>query len=448
MAWSKLSVGFWLTSSVLASGLVSACSSTTDPIKAGPTTGGTPPTTTTGGTAAAGASGSGGTDAASGSATGGTSSGGAMGRPPVDGKCGANSVKRAADGLCYCQPATLTSCSNGCGDLQTDPDRCGDCDTKCEASQACRAGKCTAAPTVLVPAAAGCTSIKLAVADGTLYWTDKGHGTVQSVPTAGGTAKSLVTGQLAPTQLAVNGGALYWLASGAKSVMTATLAGGTPTEVVKSATDDIAAFTFSEDGKTLYFSAGRFVNKTTAAPGGTVTEVGHEDSGLPHALAVSGNLVAYPADLNGDVDIMTMTEGTPSVCASPDSKTATNANCARVARSQGGLYLDASYIIDGDAYWLNGPQVVTSPADVPDGTNNFVATATNPAALAGTALTIVDKQVYFADDTGTVYHSGLMVSAVVETLARAQKNPMSIAADASNVYWANTDCSIMSVPLK
>lgn len=444
MAWSKLSVGFWLASGFVISGVATACSSTTDPIKAGPTTGGTPSMTTTGGSAT---SGSGGAVAASGTAAGGASGGG-MGRPPVDGKCGPSSVKRAADGLCYCQPATLTSCSNGCGDLQTDPDRCGDCDTKCEASQACRAGKCTASPTVLVPAAEGCRSIKLAVADGTLYWTDEGHGTVQSITVAGGTAKSLVTGQMAPTQIAVNGTALYWLASGAKSIMTATLAGASPTEVVKSATDAIAAFTFSEDGKSLYFSAGRFVNKTTAAPGGTVTEVGHEESGLPHALAVAGKLIAYPADLNGDVDIMTEVAGTPAVCASPDSKTDTNSSCARVARSQGGLYLDASYIVDGDAYWLNGPQVVTSPADVPDGTNDFVATATNPAALAGTALTIVDKQVYFADDTGTVYHSGLMVNAVVETLARAQKSPMSIAADANNVYWANTDCSIMSVPLK
>ncbi|HEX2871435.1 MAG TPA: hypothetical protein VHP33_09270 [Polyangiaceae bacterium] len=77
----------------------------------------------------------------------------------------------------------------------------------------------------------------------------------------------------------------------------------------------------------------------------------------------------------------------------------------------------------------------------------LVAVATKALVPSGTALTIVDKQVYFADDTGTVYHSGLMVNAVVETLARAQKSPMSIAADANNVYWANTDCSIMSVPL-
>lgn len=447
MAWSKLSVGFWLASGVLASGLVSACSSTTEPIKAGPTTGGTPPTTTTGGSATGGSGGASAGSAASGAATGGTAGGG-MGMPPIDGKCGPNSVKRAADGLCYCQPATLTACSNGCGDLQTDPDRCGDCDTKCGETQACRGGKCTAAPTVLVPAIAGCNSIKLAVADGTLYWTDKGHGIVQSIATMGGVAKPLVTDQAAPTQIAINGTALYWLASGAKAIMTSTLAGATPTEVVKSATDDIAAFTFSEDGKTLYFSAGRFVNKTTAAPAGAVTEVGHEESGLPHALAVSGKLIAYPADLNGDVDIMTEVAGTPAVCASPDSKTETNSSCARVARSQGGLYLDASYIIDGDAYWLNGPQVVTSPADVPDGTNNFVATATNPKALAGTALTIVNKQVYFADDTGTLYHSGLTVNAEVEVLARAQKSPTSIAADDTNLYWANTDCSIMSVPLK
>lgn len=251
---------------------------------------------------------------------------------------------------------------------------------------------------------------------------------------------------MAPTQLTVNGGALYWLASGTKQIMTATLTGTTATEVVKSPSDAIFGFTFAEDGKTLYFSAGTKINKTSAN-GGAVVEVGHEESGVPHALAVAGDLVAFPADLNGDVDIMTMVSGTPSVCASLDSTLATNSSCSRVARSQGGLYLDSIYIVGDDAYWLNGTQVVSSPTKATPA-NDTVATATDPNALVGTTMAIVKDHVYFADDTGSIYQAPLMVNADVATLARGQLSPTAITADDDNVYWANTDCSIMSTPLK
>jgi hypothetical protein len=252
---------------------------------------------------------------------------------------------------------------------------------------------------------------------------------------------------MAPSQIAVNGASLYWLAGGTKQIMTATLAGATPTEVVKSATDEIGGFTFSEDGKKLYFSAGTKISKTSATPGGAITEVGHEESGIPRALAVSGNLVAFPADLNGDVDIMTMVEGTPSVCASADSTVATNTSCARVARSQGGLYLDAVYIVGDFAYWLNSAQVVRSPTKTAP-SNDPVLTDPDPNALSGTAMAIVKDQVYYADDQGSVYRSPLMINAEVATVARGQLKPTSITADDNNVYWANTNCSIMSAPLK
>jgi hypothetical protein len=109
------------------------------------------------------------------------------------------------------------------------------------------------------------------------------------------------------------------------------------------------------------------------------------------------------------------------------------------------------YIVGDNAYWLNGPQVVTSPANIPDGassTNNTVATASNPNALAGTAMAIVKDQVYFSDDTGSIYAAALKVNADVATIARGQMSPTSITADDTNVYWANADCSIMSAPLK
>jgi hypothetical protein len=456
MASSKLCVGLVLASGLLVSSLVSACGEKVEEIKPGPSPGGSSTlphggATGTGG-ATGGTSGAGGVSGGSGGAATGGAAGAGMGVPPVGGKCVTNAVKHAADGLCYCQPSTLTMCTDGCGDFPTDPDHCGNCTTKCEAAQACTAGKCTASPKVLAPAVAGCGSMMLTIASGTVYWTDKLHGTVNSVAAAGGAPKALVTGQTGAEQIAVNGAALYWIANGTtvKQIMTSPLAGGTATAVLKTApTGDIHGFTFSEDGKTLYYSTDKLINKTpiTGAGAGTITEVGHEEKGIPHALAVAGDLIVYPAQVTGDIDVMKMVDGTPASCASPDSAVP-NTNCDRLARSQGNLYDSAVYLIEGNAYWLNGNQVTGNPVVNPTGVNDIIAQATSANVMNGTALTILNKVVYFTDDSGYVYSAPLMKNAPVTTLARAQMKPTSIAADAANLYWANGDCSIVALPLK
>jgi hypothetical protein len=270
------------------------------------------------------------------------------------------------------------------------------------------------------------------------------HGTVKSIATTGGTAMPVATGQMAPTLISVNGTSVYWLATGSKAIMKST-AGGAPQSVTTS-TGDIGGFTLSADGNTLYFASGVTVNKTSTTPGGTVTEVGHEDKGIPHALTVEGNLIGYPAKGTGDVDIMTMVDGTPAVCAS-ESSTLVNKNCVRVARSQGSLYYDNIYILMGQAYWGNDAVVQTATASDTTGVDTNVAgNVGNAQSLA--AFSITGQTVYFADDTGFVYQAPLMKNATPAALARGQMGITAIVADANNAYWANGDCSIMSLPLK
>jgi len=362
---------------------------------------------------------------------------------PVGGKCVPGALKHD-DGLCYCQPTTLTYCSTGCADLPTDPDHCGDCDTKCQDTQVCSSGKCGASPTVLVPAATGCGALHLALSAGTLYWSDQMHGTVQSIATAGGgAAKPVASTQMAPTIVVVNGTDVYWLATGAKSVMVSS-AGAAAKVVATSATDAINGFTLSEDGKSLYYAAATKVYKTTAAPGGTPTMVGQEDTGIPHALAIAGNLLAYPTDVNGDIDIMTLMDGTPAVCASADSTTLTNKNCARLGRSQGSLNFDSIFLVNNVAYWANQASVLSNPDDG-TGTNSTVATGDSNASKLP-ALSVSNATAYYADDLGFVFKASLDGKSKTG-LARGQQNVTSIVADANNVYWA-ADCAIMSLPLK
>src|SRR5260221_13163270 len=102
-----------------------------------------------------------------------------------DGKCPQGAYAHE-DGLCYCQADKPNVCGDVCVDSMTDPDHCGDCATKDGPMQGCNAGHCSAAPTTLIPAAAGCGALHLAWAGGTLYWTDRDHGTVKGLSTTGG----------------------------------------------------------------------------------------------------------------------------------------------------------------------------------------------------------------------------------------------------------------------
>ncbi len=439
---------------LLAGGLLINCSSDSGAVK--PNIGGASGAVGTSGSAGA-ATGGGGMTSTTAGAGGMMSMAGAgpvvVGTPPdAMGKCVPGALPHD-DKLCYCQPTTLTYCSDGCFDPQTDADHCGTCTTKCAASQVCNAGKCGATPTVFVPAQTGCGSMRLAVGGTTLYWTEAMSGKVKSVPTAAanGTVKTISMTEKAPGQIQVTGTTAYWIDNDTKNKIMKSVDGGTPsvfhtaTATYKDAISDgaINGLSVTADG-TVYFAEFKTIYKLAAA-GGTAAEVGHEDSGIPHAMSVDGNSIGYPTDVNGDVDIMTA-GATPAVCASPDSTTAKNANCIRVGRSQGSLNYDAMLLTGGKAYWGNQSQIQSASSTDAAGTNTTVASG-DPAANKLPAIAFSNGKAYFIDDTGLISMAPLMASAAVLQVARAQKDATAIAADATNVYWAAADCSIMSSPL-
>ena len=399
------------------------------------------------GSAGANSAGSGGASSAG--------SGGGMGRPPVNGMCVASSTKHT-DGLCYCQPASLTYCADACADLATDADHCGDCATKCEETQGCGASKCGATPATLVPAAAGCGTIRLALSGANLYWTEELSNKVKWMAVAGaGTPTEITNPGMTPGLIQSNGTTAFWVAKGDKSIRK-SVAGAAATIVVPGGAGEIDGLALSADGKTVFYTytvrdAGRKVIGSptifkVADDGTNKLEVGHEDSGVPHALAVEGALIAFPTELNGDVDVMTIGE-TPAVCASMDSTTAVNKNCTRISQSQAPNY-EGMYVISGKAYWSNMSAVNAKSAT--DASANAVIVGSADQANKITAFAISNDTLFFAGDepSGNVYRTPLSGTGTAATaIARKQVGVSSLVANATTAYWATAACAIVSVSL-
>jgi hypothetical protein len=440
---------------LLAGGLAVNCSSSSDNSKPANIAGAS-------GNIAGAANNAGAAGAATTAGAGGSASGGETGgMQPVNGMCVLSSSKHS-DGLCYCQPSSLTYCADACADVKVDPDHCGSCSTKCSDAQGCIAQKCSNTPSALVPAAAGCGSLKLLLSGTTLYWTNAMKGTVNSIPVAGGTAKEIATGEMNPTTLAVNGTNVYWFAKGSKSIRKKALDGtGAASDVVASSVVTtacigftgttecgIGGFTISAAGD-LYYSVGTKIFKIPTVggtPGATVT-VGHEDSGIPTALAVEDDLIGFPADVNGDVDVIKAVGTTDAFCKTEVNTD--NTNCIRVARSQGSLILDSVFMSNKVVYWVDGSSVKSNSA-----TSNDPAMMGSNVTISGSdsslsAFTVSGSTTYFADksDGGFVYMAPLTANSTATLIARKQIGITSIAGDPSGVYWAAGDCSIMSLPL-
>jgi hypothetical protein len=286
------------------------------------------------------------------------------------------------------------------------------------------------------------------------------HGTVNSV-NAAGVVTTIASNQLAPTVILINRNILYWLNTGSNEIMSVSASGGTPTAFVSippGVTDagvptDIANFTIAR-GSILFYSTAKSIYKLSVTPGVALEEVGHDDLGIPKALAVDLHLLVFPTD-QGDVEVIDIVDFDPAVCAKADSTTAVPNHCVRAAEAQTDLNLDSVAVIGDTIYFANGPQILSNSGTAPTATSTTIATASANAARVS-AFTIANSTIYFADDAGVISKAPLMADASATKLARAQADTSaspvtgvgSMVASGTTLYWANPACEILSQSLE
>jgi hypothetical protein len=436
----NLSLGILLIGTAFAAGNFIACSSSS------------------GGKTGAGGS----TGGAAGGSTGGTTGAGGSGgctmnaATKTDGSCKCISGAYVRNGACACQDAMPDICPTvGCVDQKHDVANCGKCGMACGASSTCNAGTCGPMPTMVLAAVPSCSAMTIVATDAVYYAANNGV-------YKAGTATALATGEMGATLLQANGTNLFWYDTGTKKIRKMAAAGGAVSDVYTNmaagvdggAPPDVTGFLVSPDGMTIYISLGFQVLKAPVAGGASSVVANEVKGGLPAALALNGTMnIVYPATFNGDVDAPLLS-AMPATCGMDDPNDPGNAimtTCPRLGRSQGELFPNFVAVIDGHAYWVDGPNVKGELIGMKGTSFDSIAMASTNKITAATS-SATDKKIYFADADPTDPNNGFIEVTALDPnstptlLARAQKSPIAIAVDATKVYWATSDCSIQSIP--
>lgn len=322
-------------------------------------------------------------------------------------------------------------------------------------------------------------SIDFVVADGTLFWTDKFAGTVNSVPTMGGSKTVIATGQALPGPLAVDETSIFWVEAGKQRIMTKARGDtAAPTVLVEPGT---AAMTGNEnainallvsDG-TLFF--GRFTSALKVpTTGGTPIAIGQSpapDDGQPAAFAIDATHL-YQTELAHNAISRETLDGKQGAALAPD----------RIAVSQSELLTDAIAVVNGNVIWANFNVIEYKSVDAGERDPSFPIvlapnSGTSPPTITG--FVISDGVVYFGEsafnkvevvakvplstppqpaftDAGAMDAAAAdvaVVDAAADTgdlatpviIATDQQSPSQFAADATNIYWRTADCKIMKL---
>jgi hypothetical protein len=397
---------------------------------------------------AAGASGSPGAGGAAGAPPTGQAGAGGQSGPGItmcgsatlpSGQCVVNAYKnsRGDPPACVCSDDLPCVSGDTCTSLLFDAGNCGACGNRCAPTSICHGGNCGPATTNVIPARSGCTSIDLAVSGSALYWTDLGHGSVQSIPAGGGTVVTYASDEPAPSRVAVVGASVFWLDNG-----TAIRKGGANLAVttVVEAAAPVGGFVVSPDGATVYFSSDMTISSVPATGGVPVVVAREEEQEGPlGGLALAGNTLTFP--VGEFVNVVTLVAGQVASCDGLSE----DVNCVRIAEG-GELFLDTILVLPGEVIWFDASYLNLATAD--PSPRDLAMTDQAGTGLAANATTV-----YFSEGApnapgaGVIYKAPIALHQTALPIARGQDGPRSLAVGATKVFWSTSDCSIESTEL-
>jgi hypothetical protein len=216
-------------------------------------------------------------------------------------------------GTCQC-PGSLAACPDGCIDLQTDREHCGDCTTRC--SDGCAAGFCfnqIVAPVVSAP-----DRYQIALDATHVYFTQRLAGTVSRVSQDGTLLQVLAVGQLLPTSIAVDANRVYWTAQG--SLLSMPLAGGTPVELTPSPEPDTSRLLgdIAVNATHVFWTESPGSIARVPLEGGLPTVIASGDGVGPVAMAIDDTHVYWANFESANISVMKtpLDGGTVTVLAS------------------------------------------------------------------------------------------------------------------------------------
>jgi hypothetical protein len=354
------------------------------------------------------------------------------------------------------------------------------CAPACAAEEVCIASACVPAPVVLARAPA-CGTARLAVAGGIVYWTESATGLVQSLAVAnpGGAPAVIARSQMTPEHIASDGTAVYWSNAGDKTIASAPLASAAASDggaTDAGATDGgVQPLVTASDVVNGLIANGGFVYYTSGASTLRVARTGGAPLTLatfsicrtspPFALALDTDYV-YQTDKVNQYITRLRNDGTQLVNSPcPDAGMTQIVAPETVTHSQGELFLDAIYRAGDEVVWADHTNIY---AKVP-GTVAGREVATSAGENVVTGFVVTGANVYLAEgadqlvgptnDTiqiaplGTPDSSADIPAGTI--IAVGQHAAISLAADATHVYWtthtpsatagAPDDCAIVSL---
>jgi hypothetical protein len=328
-----------------------------------------------------------------------------------------------------CAPG-LSLCNGACTDTTSNPANCGSCGNVCQ-NTTCTNGACDS----LILSSGFIPPGRLAIDANNAYWTN-GDGTIRTVPLAGGTTTTLVTGLSQPIGIAVDAQDVY-AASQDGRIVSAPLSGAATLTVLAQMQPN--PYALAVDATNVYWS-----NVASGAGNGSIMACAKAGCGQMPTTLASGLHVQYPYGLTaaggnvywtsfnytGEINRVPTTGGAFSNFSSglgyPYELAITGSVTVAVIYGQGGAI----------AMVPSGGGMATNLV----GGQSFPTEGTTDGTAAYWTLTMPSGQ------NGATLMKAPLATGQAQVLAKNTQPAGSVQVDSQYVYWLSNEGALRKLP--